>query len=263
MATVTVVATVEADNVPPRVRLDVTDTGTPAITAVNVTRLDPDGRTVPVRTADGNPLVLTTSGSNRVGLVYDYEMPHGETVTYGIEGSSIAVPVTVPDGGVWLVHPGVPSLSMPIDFRIGSFDETVNDVVRGVFRPMGRTRPIVMVGGPRLDDESQFVVATETSSDSAALKALLADGQVLRLMVPPSIGLDIPTAYISPGALTVRRVSSIGTDPKRDFQIPYTVVDRPAGGSQAQRTYVDLLEYPTYASLLAAYPTYLSVLSGP
>jgi hypothetical protein len=87
MSAVTVVATVENSTNPqdpPRVRLNVTDTGTtPSLFAATVTRLDPDGQVVPVRTADGNPLTLLhKSGTTRVGLLYDYEMPYGAPVTY-------------------------------------------------------------------------------------------------------------------------------------------------------------------------------------
>jgi hypothetical protein len=116
MSTVTVAPTVELSNVPPRVRLDVTDSGTPNLFATTVMRLDPDGALRPVRTQDGAPLTLGTSGSNRVGLVYDYEAPYGAPVSYSTleSPSTVSNPVTVDESRVWLVHPGVPALSLPI-----------------------------------------------------------------------------------------------------------------------------------------------------
>jgi hypothetical protein len=46
--------------------------------------------------------------------------------------------------------------------------------------------------------------------------------------------------------------------------MPFQVVDRPVGGSQAQRTLADLIApYPTLGDLKAAYPTLADLLSGP
>lgn len=264
MSVITVVPTVEAGNNPPRVRLDVTDTGTPAIFSVNVTRLNPDGRTVPVRTGDGQPLTLATSGSDRVGILYDYEMPYGLEVGYGIEGGSTTVAVTVPVDGVWLVHPGVPALSVPVELRAGSLDEEGLSIGQGVFWPMGRSTPIVVTEGTRRGAQSSMIVAAETSSEVARLRSLLSDGGPLLLNVPPSLGFDWDTSYIAVSDVTISRLPNTpGNYQQRDVEMPFVVVDRPAGGSQAQRSYTDLFEYATYSDLLVKYPTYLALLSGP
>jgi hypothetical protein len=119
MSTVTVVPTVDLTSTPPSVVLAVTDTGTPNLFATTVTRLDPDGVWRNVRTSDGNPLVLTTSGANRVGTLRDNEAPYGTPVTYStIESpSTVSSPVTVDETRVWLVDPGTPALSVPIEMR--------------------------------------------------------------------------------------------------------------------------------------------------
>ena len=158
MSTIAVVATVEASNVPPRVRLNVTDTGTPALASTTITRLNPDGTTTPVRTLDGNPLTLTTG----TGLLYDYEMPYGAAVSY----SSLETPaassaqVTVNVSSVWLVHPGVPSLSRPI--TVSKFGDRTSKVQRGVFHPMGRATPVVVTDGVRGSAEYELTVVTFT-----------------------------------------------------------------------------------------------------
>ena len=266
MSTVTVVASVEALNVPPRVRLDVTDIGaTVAAGAVTVNRLDPDGRLVPVRTQDGNPLTLSTSGINKVGLVYDYEMPLGATVQYTTteDPSTSSGEVTVPSSQVWLVHPGVPALSQPIEIRVGSFQEETLPVKQGVFYPMGRKSPIVVSDGTRHSGQSSFTVSTETADELAAMRDLLDDGGPLLLNVPAAVGIGVDTAYISVADVTITRPSDVGSDALRDIKMPYTVIDRPSGGSQSERTYIDLLSVPTYGDLLTLYPTYLDVLAGP
>jgi hypothetical protein len=270
MSTVTVVATVESSTGPqdpPRVRLNVTDTGTsPALFSATVTRLDPDGRVVPVRTSDGNPLVLSTSGSNRTGLVYDYEMPYGAPVTYSTmetPGSSSAA-VTVDEPNIWLVHPGVPELSMPVELRAGSLAEEEWGVQQGVFFPMGREFPVVQTDGSRKAAQSSLTVAISSRTDLDRIRALVSDAGTLLLNVPDSLNLGIDTAYIAVGAIRNVRPSDIGSVALRDIVMPFQVVDRPAGGSQSERTYVDVLaQFSTYAAVRNSYANYTALLAGP
>lgn len=265
MSTVTVVATVEASNHPPRVRLDVTDTGSsPAHFSTTVTRLDPDGRTVTVRTSDGNPLVLTTSGSSRVGLFYDYEMPYGALVSYStVESPSVrSVEVSVPETRVWLIHPGVPELSCPV--TVASIGDRTRIVQRGVHRPMGRAAPVVQTDGARKSAEYVLSVLTFTDSERADLDDLFSDAGALLLNKPASKTWGAPSEYVSVGDVVEARVARYAGEAMRTWGLPLTVIDRPEGGSQAERTYLDVLaDHPTYASLLTAYATYLDLLAGP
>jgi hypothetical protein len=263
MSVVTVTATVEADSVPPRVRLDVTDIGSPNLFAVTVTRLDPDGRTVPVRTTDGNPLPLITSGANRVGLLYDYEMPYGSAVSYSTVESptTTSVEVVVDELRAWLIHPGVPVLSMPITVqRLG---ERKRGVQRGLLYPMGRATPIVQTTGVRQAAEYNLSILTFTDQEYRGLDALLADAGPLLLNVPALKGWGFAAEYVAVGDVTESRLSRIASEPSRTWDLNCTVVDRPAGGSQSERSYVDLLTFASYADLLVAYPTYLDLLAGP
>lgn len=269
MSVVTVVPTVEPSTGPtdpPRIRLNVTDTGSPAITSANVFRQNPDGRTVPVRTFDGNPLILTTSGSNRVGLLYDYEAPLGEAVSYSTAESpgTVSAQVTMDDPSIWLVHVGVPELSMAVELRAGSFAEEEWDVRQGVHWPIGRDTPVVQTDGARRAPSSSLTVAVELASDMWALRDLLRDAGPLLLNVPVSMGLGVETSYIAVGAVRNRRPSDIGGDPMRALELPYQVVDRPAGGSQAERNFADVVaDNATYADLTAKYGTFFDLLVGP
>jgi hypothetical protein len=60
-----------------------------------------------------------------------------------------------------------------------------------------------------------------------------------------------------------RTIARKPTVPERDIQIPYQVVDRPAGGTQAERTLLDLLQFATLADIAAAYATLFDVAAGP
>jgi hypothetical protein len=265
MSTITVVATVEATNSPPRVRLDLTDIGTPNLFSATVNRLDPDGRLVPVRTADGAPLLLTTSGINRVGTVYDYEMPYGQIVQYTTveDPTSSSGDVMVPVADIWLVHPGVPSLSQAIELRAGSLEEEQFSSRQGVFYAMGRANPIIVTSGSRNGMQSTLLVATDTLNEVSALRNLVADSGILLLNIPAAMGLGVDTSYIAVSDVSVRRVSDIGQDPQRTVVMPFTVVDRPSGGSQSQRTLLDLLTYPTLNSLMTSYSSFNDMLAGP
>lgn len=260
----TITATVDAGNVPPRVRIDVW-TDEPLNTAAIITRVDSAGTVTEVRTYDGNPLQLTPNGNVLTASFYDYEMPYGQTVHYSdIERTTLTsgdVVVNVPD--VWLINVGVPSLSMILShIRPQSFADTTRAVSRGVFPVMGRSTPIVVTDGSRKSAESSMVVRTNTLTEFAALDALLADTSVLLLNVPASLNLGIGAAYISVGDISIARPSDIGSDELRDWTLPYTVVDRPVGGSQAQRTWADVVsENTTWSAVLAKYAKWSDVLA--
>jgi hypothetical protein len=266
MSTVTVAPTVEASTGPqdpPRIRLGVTDTGTPALTAVTVTRNNPDGTTTPVRTFDGNPLTLTTSGTDRVGLVFDYEAPLGQPVTYStVENpATVSAPVTLDDPQVWLIHPGVPSLSQPV--RVWRIGERVRPVAQGVHRPLGARHPVVRSDGQRKAPAYVLTLATDTEQQRAAIDSLCDDAGVLLLNVPAGKGWGIGAEYVAVGDLTETRDVDYGARQRRFWSLPCTVVDRPVGGSQAERTLLDLLDFPTLDSLRTAYATLDALLAGP
>jgi len=262
--TITVAPTVDTANSPPRVRLDVTSSASE--TSARVMRLDPDGVQRPVRTGDGNPLQLSVTGATGTGLVYDYEVPYGAKVTYSTLESpgTVSAQVTVPEVRPWLIHPGVPARSMPVTFAADSFKEVTYGVSRGVFQPMGRRFPVVQTDGQRKAATGSFIVQTATLTELAALQALVDDAGTLFLNVPTAAALGVPTGYVAIGDVKQVRLTDVGSNPIRNVVCDFMVVDQPVGGSQAQRTYADLLaNYTTYAALQAAYPSYAAVLAGP
>jgi hypothetical protein len=264
MATITITPEVQLSNVPPRVKLTVTDSGLPAINTVTVTRLDSySGRTSVVRTYDGEVLTLLTNGSVRTSIVYDYEMPYGQAVTYStVEQPAVTATVTVDETRSWLIHPGVPALSRTVEFRAGSFDTEDRAVNSGVFQPIGRRNSVVVTDGQRKSPKGTFTLATDTLGDLAALMALMDNAGVLLLNVPVSDGLGIETAYIAVQDLQVTRPSDVGTDQARDIIMPYIVVDSPLGGSQSERTWTDITTtYASWTALLAGQATWAHVLA--
>lgn len=258
MSVVTVVPTAEPDAYPPRVRLDVTDTGTPARFTTTVTRLDPDGRTRPVRTFDGGPLVLSTSGSDRIATIYDYEVPYGAPVSYStVESATVVSPaVTVTESRVWLISVVAPALSLPI--TVANIGPRGRDVARAVYRPMGRKSAIVHTDGQRKSPEYDLTVRTHSLEELQALNNLCDDAQVLLFNVPARLRWGIGAEYVSVGRLVENRLYPYGPEERRHWDLPCIVTDRPEGGTTATRTLAVLAaEAPTLAGLAADYPTSL------
>lgn len=263
MTTLSVVAVTQPSNSPPRVQVTVTDTGSsPAITSATVTRTDNSGVTSVVRTSDGAPLPLVTSGSNRVGTVYDYTAPYGVPVTYSTSeqpaNTSAAVSVNATD--VWLVHVGVPDRSLIIDLRAASNAKESRAVNAGVFYPMGRRNAVVISDGQRKGRTSSLVVATDTSDEFDAIDALVDDAGVLLLNVPTALGLGIKTDYIFVQDVDYARLTDVGSVPNRDIVMPYVVVDAPVGGTQAQWSWADVVaKYATWQQVINANATWAAL----
>ena len=256
--TVTVTPTVELSNVPPRVRLDVAASA--GETSTTVLRNDPDGQQRTVRTNDGNPLALTGG----TGLLYDYEAPFGQLVGYtSLESpGTVSAGVSVDETRAWFIHPGIPSLSQPI--VASAVGDRSRRVVRGVFYPMGRKYPVVQTDGQRKAAEYTLTLLTDTHPDRQEFEDLFDDAGVLLLNVPVSKGWGIGAEYVSIGDLTEHRVTRWVGQSDRTWELPLIVVDQPVGGSQAQRTFNDVLaDYATFSAVRAAYPTFAALLAGP
>jgi len=260
----TFVVTTEPGNLPPRNRLDVTLPGGSTAGSVLITRTDPDGRTRVVRLAD--PASIT--GTAWVG--YDYEAPFGASVMYsavaqymnpGFFMDTLADTVTLAVADVWLIHPGIPALSMMLP-KVKSLGDRSRPVSRGIFAPYGRAEPIVVTDGKRKAVQATLVIRTRTLDELGALVALTADAAVLLLNVPESLGWGVSYEYISLGDLMEARETETGDDPYRLISGPYHVVSRPVGGSQSQRTYADVLaESATYTVVLADFTDYIDLLA--
>ncbi|GAA2696554.1 hypothetical protein [Actinoplanes palleronii] len=258
MAT-TLTATPEPSNNPPRILLQLTYTGQ---TSATIIRTDPDGTQTPVRTAE--PIALDGTGS---AVLYDYESWFGAASTYiatTAGGSITSSAVTLSATDIWLRHPGVPSLSMKVDFQ-GEGTPT-RAVVQAFLQPLGRATPIVVSDGVRKTKAGQITLRTKSDAEHTALLALLDDVTQLLLDIPPDklYGVTLRHNYLAIGDLTENRLRpDYYPHPWRIWTAPFTAVGRPAGGIVAQRTYATLLaEAATYQDVLTQRATYTAVLTG-
>lgn len=255
MANPTITVTPEPGNLPPRIRIDVLDTGTPAVTAVSISRIDPDGTTVPIRSENGATFPLTTSGDTRVGTAYDHEVPYGQAVTYVIaENPSQSAVVTLDVDAVWLIHPGVPSRSMRI--RVTDMPKRSRRVKRGVFYPLESPYPVINTDGRRKAPEGVLSVRTETDADRIAMDSILDDAQTLLLNVPPGKQWGVTTMYVAIDTTDEDRFLPWGPHPYRNWTLPYTATRRPSGGAQAQWNLQDVKDgYATLGDIKTAFGT--------
>ena len=231
----TITLTPEPDATPPRVRIDVTDL-TSALTSVTVRRLDPDGRYRKVRTSDDGPLVLEAGAAT----LYDYEAPYGQLVTYTTDAAgSPSVTTTLDVADIWLIHLQVPARSVLVP-KVSDLGNRSYDLDVGVFPILEREFPLTATAGARQAASGTLTVGTFTLAELQALKDVLADGSVLLLNVPQSLGWGFPTSYLQFFGVDENRVIDYGPWQHRDWPLPYQTVDRPAGGTQAGVSWNDV-----------------------
>jgi hypothetical protein len=253
------VATPEPDYSPPRVRIDITDTRTVPVTSLTITRQDADGRSYPVRTSDGGPLAV----SGGVATVWDYEVPFGTTVTYSTDvtgGPTVDTILDPPD--VWLVHPGVPSLSVPL--LVTTLPTRTRSTGRTLYQILGREDPIPVSSGARATAAAAMGVRTVTEAQRQALDLLCDDDAVLLLNIPPAKRWGWASCYISIGDITETRTVNYGRFPYREWQLPIQEVARPGGGTQAAITWNTVAaQYATWQDIVDAGITSWAELAAP
>ncbi len=282
----------DPNNVPPRQIIFVT--GSSGVT-IAINRTDPDGVMRPVRTAEAAPL----GGGQWAG--YDYESPFSPTgpgiITYTVTPSDGSTPFSTTVGQLniaqaWLIHPGVPSLSQKI--RRVTLSGTSAPSGATAHNVLGRPNPVMVTDGVRKGKTFTLTIRTPDSLVSggaplypgpgtfggpgvfsglggvdssapveAAFDALFADTAPLLLQLVYPFTAAHLYLWISIGQVDVARVSMQFGEATRIITLPCTVVDRPAGGIAAQRTWADLMaECATWADVLAKYATWQGAFVG-
>lgn len=248
--TATITATPEPDATPPRVRLDVTTNQT----SLTLYRVAQDGTRTLVRSYDGGPFPI----SGTALTAYDPEAPIGLPVSYTADGAGVtnSAVVTVDGSDVWLTHPGVPTRSEII--QIGTMSPRSYEANQSVRYPLMRKYPIVASDGRRKAPTYDLTILTETLADMGSLEALFDDLSPLLLQVPAGLQWGQVSEYVAVGKVTMGRLNGTwGAHPMREWSLSCSVVDRPAGGSQAFNTYgLSLSKYATYGARNAAHATY-------
>ena len=242
-------------NRPPRVLLELTGA---LGTQVTINRVDAAGTRTPVRLA--NPATLNGGSA----VVYDYECPFLQTVRYEAITSGPTItsdPIVLNVAQSWLIHPGIPSLSMPIKAKPPQ--TRTRSARQGVFEVIGRTTPLTRTDSPRRAPTFNLVVKTFGQDEAQALETLLADNSVLLLQIANPGRTRTDYWWASIGDVTEDDITDgYPEDPYEWWTLPITVTDAPSGLLQAQRTWRDVLgEFSTWRDLLNAYATWRDVIT--
>lgn len=251
-----ITTSVDLANEPPRVAIFVS--GASGTTA-QITRTDPDGGVRPVRGGDPAPLV------GGQAILYDYEMPYGATTTYTVidAGGPTAFTATaaVATTQARLIHPGQPSLSIQID----GIKRTPRDFASGAAAHpvLGSQYPVVVTDGQRKAAKYQVSIRTQTSTDNANVKAILAGCVPLLLQIVFPFTSVTSWQYVNVDNVTETEVTQRFGDHQRVWTLDVSATDRPVGGIAAQRTWADVLgEVGTWADLTTRYTTWSGVVTG-
>lgn len=242
-------------NEPPRIELNITGL---AGTTVTVTRIDPDGNKSPVRSANPAPL----SGGEWVG--FDYEVPFGVPVTYSAVSNTGAKdtvgPVALVVNEPWLIHPGIPMLSRPVN--VARLGDRTSDTNQGLHQVLGRTNPIPITDGSRHGEAFTVTLKTDSQFEADALQTLLADSSVLLLQISYPYSESRDYWWVSVGQVTRSPRSQPYVAPQWAWQLPCTVVDIPVGTLQATWTWQDVVDgYATWQDVVDGFPKWRDVVT--
>ncbi|WP_256788783.1 hypothetical protein [Frankia sp. AvcI1] len=246
-----------------RIDLQVAWTGPNQPATVTVTRSDPTGTVIPVRSAA--PATLTSGQWVGADVEAPADRPVWYTATEPAGSAVISQPVTLPGStGYWLISPGRPSLSMRITPAEDHATTKNRTLPQGVFQVLGREDPIV-VSGRRWAPTTTLKILTFTDEERRALEALLDDGQTLYYRAPAADAAGDDSGYIAVGAYDSSRIG-YGL-PARVHTLPVTYTGRPSGlgraaspgdgigaGGGTGTTYGG-----TWADVLATYQTWADV----
>lgn len=257
---VVVTATPDPGYTPPRIRLDVVDTRPSPAASLTITRRNPDGSTHPVRTSDGGPLTLSSGRAT----IYDSEPPYDSPLVFTTDQAGGPTVATEMDGvdDVWLIHPGVPSLSQKI--KVTSLPQRTRATSRGLHKVLGREDPVPISSGARESAAGTMGVRTYTDGQRQALELLCDDDAVLLLNIPASKPWGWNPCYVSVGDLVEARTTRHGRFPYREWQLPIQVVGRPGGGTQSAVTWTSVAaRYATWQAIKDAGITSWADLANP
>jgi hypothetical protein len=248
----TIEATPQPDHSPPRVQILIDGL---AGTTVVVYRYDGQGGPVPVRQTEDGIQRLTAGGA----VVYDYEVQHNSTTQYtAVPDGSLSTfiasgYVTLAVSRPWLIHPGVPSFSRPVNLAsVGG--NTFGSSAVG-YAVSERATPIVSGDGVRKAPASDLGLYTLTEADGLGLVNLFADDAPLLLQIP-NAGARLAYRWISVGDIS-ESAPLRPDDEARTWAFPILVIDRPVGGILSERSWADVVaENADWATVVDRYASW-------
>jgi hypothetical protein len=255
--TVVITATQEPDNVPPRVRLNVSTSGT-ATALFTVVRTDPDGR--------DRRVILSASQrfTSSAAVVYDYHAPFNQPVAYtatseAVSGTSTSVTLAV--AVPWLIHRTNSTLSVQLDAIASIGDQAVASTAATHFA-YGAKYPVTRNEAVRRALSGSLDVRCDTKANRDAVEALLSDSGVILCNFPEADGqwMDVTWAWIQPGDYTRSNKADWSYHQYRHVTFPFQVTDTPAGNLSPEWTWADVTALGTWTDIQALYDNWGDVI---
>lgn len=163
--------------------------------------------------------------------VADGECPLDVAVSYLLvnprfAGGRIASPASLLPSldRTWLTHPGTPGVPRAVSVRETPVLERGID--RGVFRPMGRRRPVVITGSQRWAPSGTIGFNALSAADRAWLDQVLDDGAPLLLRTPGSY--HFADRWLSLGAVSEDPEKRLAYQDAWLVSAPFDEVDPPS-----------------------------------
>lgn len=221
-------------------------------------------------------------------VLFDYGPPIGVPVWYqvttsGPVASQVVGPYTAEDTGqTWLTDPVRPWADIGMDtcppgagnhrpgcpntapeFVWGGFTNSLDLAAdTGLFPVLNAERPADVFARRKFATGS-FKFFTTTLDAIDRVYDLFTAGGPLMLRTPPVYGWR--DAFIQPGDLSMTHVSADQRRTLRQWDVPFTVVDRPFGptqGTNCNNWCAVTAAFPTFADLTATPGTWLDLLQG-
>ncbi|MFF7147454.1 hypothetical protein ACFZAO_05195 [Streptomyces griseoaurantiacus] len=235
---------------------------------ITVYRVLADGSRTIVRGDDGLIEKLTVTADTFIFT--DYEAPLGVPFSYRLEtfsattgalsGYALTNSFTLGPGDrnyAWLKDPLRPILNRRV--LVKQAPDWSQPIDQQVYRIRGRTNAVVL-SGVRSGREGELAVWTQSDEERAAIRFLLATGNVLLWQSAPGMGEE--DVYVSVADIQGSRVTTYAPEPWREWRLPLTEVDRPTGGMAGSPTWTvrDVaIENATVLSLISRYATVLNL----
>lgn len=180
-----------------------------------------------------------------------------------------ASPTRLEPADAWLVHPGLPDISMPLSaadtsmagiIDIAPVEQTSNATVHKI---LGSSTPVPTTTGGRTAARTGMSIITVTQPEAAAMDTLLASDVPLLIQIPPSWQLDFDNGFYAVGGVEADRTGEYAS-PRRVVTFPLRSVQSPVVDVvDAGWTYADLINtYIDYASVLDGFASYADLASN-
>lgn len=209
--------------------------------------------------------------SSTVGSTFTVgEIKVSNYTTTLIHLDATSTPATLSPSKAWLIHPGQPSLSVPISStdrsavavqNLGTITQASASTLHQI---LGQSLPIETHSGPRYGNTQQIALKARTAAHEAALNGILADSTPLLFRFPAAFDAGFDEGFYSFGQVQRSRIAQRYGAELRQFVADITKVQQPTltvqntGWSWAALA----AAFPTWQAVAAAYATWADVLTN-